>query len=93
MYADDLTIFSDTVFGMQKKIDMLYNFCTKWGLEVNMNKTKMMVFRNGGYLKSIENWTFGEKDIETVTYYAYLGMVLSSRLCWSKCLENYSCKS
>ena len=93
MYADDLTIFSDTVFDMQRKIDILFNFCVKWGLEVNLNKTKIMVFRNGGYLKSIEKWTFGGMHLDAVTYYAYLGMILSSRLCFSKCLENYSCKS
>ena len=75
MYADDLSIFADTVFDMQKKIDWLYDFCTTWGLQVNLNKTKMMVFRNGGYLKSIEKWYYGESNIDVVTYYAYLGMI------------------
>ena len=92
-YADDLAIFADTVFDMQKKIDMLYDFCAKWGLKVNLDKTKMMVFRNGGYLRSIEKWTYGGINIDAVTYYSYLGMIFSSRLCWSKCLENYSCKA
>ena len=36
-YADDLTIFADTVFDMQRKIDILYDFCEKWGLTVNLN--------------------------------------------------------
>ena len=81
MYADDLVILSDTVFEMQAKIDLLYDFCSKWGLTINLNKTKMMVFRNGGYLKSIEKWNYGESKIEVTTYYAYLGMIFSSRLC------------
>ena len=53
----------------------------------------MMVFRNGGYLKSIEKWNYGESKIEVTTYYAYLGMIFSSRLCWSKYLENISFKA
>ena len=93
MYADDLTIFADTVFEMQNKIDMLYDFCTTWGLQVNLNKTKMMVFRNGGYLKSIEKWSYGVSNIDVVTYYAYLGMIFSSRLCWSRCIEEYACRA
>ena len=92
-YADDLAIFSDTVFDMQKKIDLLYTFCEKWGLTVNLDKTKMIVFRNGGYLKSIEKWSYGGVNIDTATYYSYLGMTFSSRLCWTQCLENYSCKA
>ena len=92
-YADDVAVFADTVFDMQKKIDMLYDFCSKWGLTVNLNKTKIMVFRNGGYLKSIEKWYYGGIKIDAVTYYSYLGMIFSSRLCWSKCLENHSFKA
>ena len=93
MYADDLTIFADTVFDMQTKIDLLHSFCKKWKLIVNLDKTKMMVFRNGGYLKAIEKWNYGGENIEVISYYAYLGMIFSSRLCWSKCLENYSLKA
>ena len=93
MYADDLTIFADTVFDMQSKIDLLFNFCSKWGLTVNLNKTKMVVFRNGGYLKSIEKWNYGGISIDVTTYYAYLGIIFSSRLCWSKYIENISFKA
>ena len=32
-YADDLAIFADTVFEMQKKIDLLEDFCAEWGLQ------------------------------------------------------------
>ena len=56
MYADDIANFADTLFDMQKKIDLLFEFCSKLCLTVNLNKTKMMVLRNGGYLKDIEIW-------------------------------------
>ena len=88
-----LQFFADTVFDMQTKLDLLHIFCKKWKLIVNLDKTKMMVFRNGGYLKAIEKWNYGDENIEVISYYAYLGMIFSSRLCWSKCLENYSLKA
>lgn len=48
----------------------------------------MMVFRNGGYLKQTEKWFFNNECVETVTYYNYLGLQFSSRLNWSKNVEN-----
>ena len=40
LYADDLVIIGDQVGRVQKLLDALELFCKKWGLSVNMNKTK-----------------------------------------------------
>lgn len=55
LYADDLCIFDDSVIGLQRQIDILYDFCTKWGLQVNMDKTEILVFQNGGRLRHYKN--------------------------------------
>jgi hypothetical protein len=36
---------SETAGGLQMCIDKLYNYCTKWGLQINMKKTKSVVFK------------------------------------------------
>jgi hypothetical protein len=36
LYADDLVLMSETADGLQMCIDKLYNYCTKWGLQINM---------------------------------------------------------
>ena len=36
---------SETADGLQMCIDKLYNYCTKWGLQINMKKTKSVVFK------------------------------------------------
>ena len=36
LYADDLVLISETADGLQMCIDKLYNYCTKWGLQINM---------------------------------------------------------
>lgn len=51
MYADDMCLLADSVINMQRKINCLQAYCSKWGLSVNLNKTKMIVFRNGGIMK------------------------------------------
>ena len=43
LWADDLIMLSLDEETAQKQLDALHNFCNKWGLEVNMDKTKVMI--------------------------------------------------
>ena len=75
MYADDLTPGSDTVCTLQKLINTLDLYYAKWGLSLNMNKTKIIVFRNGGKIKQNEKWYYRGKMLEVVSFYKYLGIM------------------
>ena len=83
LYADDLVLVGDSIGRVQKLLNMLSDYCKKWGLKVNMGKTKMIVYRNGGIVKNCEKCYFDGVKIEIVKYYKYLGVVFSSRLSWS----------
>ena len=52
LFADDVAICSETVGRLREMIKVLENFSNKWGLKVNLDKTKIMVFRRGGKNKS-----------------------------------------
>ena len=52
--------FSDTVPHLQKLIDLIARFCKMVGMEINLDKTKSIVFRNGGPLRAVENGTLME---------------------------------
>ena len=93
LYADDLCLFSDSVIGLQKKIDILSQFCNRWGLSINFDKTEILVFRNGGKLRHYENWYIEDVKLKVSTYYNYLGVTFSNRLCWSKCVQNLVMKA
>ena len=43
LYADDLVLISETSSGLQNCLDSLQSYCQKWGLTVNIKKTKAMV--------------------------------------------------
>ena len=43
LFADDLAIFSLSKEDLQKRISILEQYNTKWGLEVNLSKTKIMI--------------------------------------------------
>ena len=73
MFADDVSFFSDTVIRLQRLINLIEKFCNAVGMKLNLNKTKIMVFLNGGIVKQIEKWFFQETEIEIVSIYNYLG--------------------
>ena len=79
-YADDNCIFSTTPIGLQKKLNILYSLSERLGLSVNLGKTKVIVFRKGGYLTANEKWHYNGQPIEIVNSYAYLGITFSTRL-------------
>ena len=75
MFADDVTSFSDTVAHLQKLIDLIAQLCKMVGMEINLNKTKIIVFRNGGPLRAVvEKWYFNGVQVDVVSFYKYLGV-------------------
>ena len=84
LFADDLVLCADTVGHLQMQLNVLEKFCFNWGLKVNLTKTNIMVFRNGGPLRQNEKYFLNGTEIHASTYYKYLGILFSSRLSWSK---------
>ena len=87
LYADDLVQCADLPGRLQSQLNVLADFCEKWGMKVNFDKTNVMVFRNGGIIKRNELWYFKGQQLRPATYYKYLGLVISSRLTWTKALQ------
>ena len=52
-------------------------------MKINLQKTKVMVFRNGGILRYYEKWYFDGIEIETVSSYKYMGLFITPKLIWS----------
>ncbi len=45
LYADDVVLVSESPCDLQKLLDALYNWCCKWKLRVNYEKSKIIHFR------------------------------------------------
>ena len=85
LFADDLVLFAESKVELQRLINRLKLYCDTFKLKINLNKTNIMVFRNGGYLRHYEKWFYDNIPLRVVTYYKYLGLVISSRLSWYVC--------
>ena len=51
-------------------------------MQINLDKTKIIVFRNGGYLRFYERWTYRNEPVEMVSYYKYMGILFTPKLKW-----------
>ena len=78
LYADDIVIFSSTSDGLQKGLDVLSEYCQKWKLTVNTEKTKIMIFRKGGSLPRNLSFVFQGSVLEIVNKFIYLGIIFST---------------
>ena len=76
MYADDLILLSETAEGLQNCLSKLSTYCEEWGLQVNVKKTKSMIFNNTSRLVPI-NLKYNNNEIENVRSYSYLGINFS----------------
>ena len=45
LYADDLALGSTSLAGLQAQLDVLHDYARRWGLTVNVEKTKAVIFR------------------------------------------------
>ena len=86
MFADDMVLISDSIIGLQNQLNVLYDNAKSLGLVVNLDKSNIVVFRNGGYLSLKEKWFYGGTKMNVVNMYKYLGVFLSTKLSFSHTL-------
>ena len=58
---------------------MLYDYCTRWRLYVNTDKTTVVIFRKGGNLSFHDHFYYGHDLLKVSESVSYLGLTLSSR--------------
>jgi hypothetical protein len=44
-------------------------------MSINENKTEIIVFRNGGPLRSYEKWFYNGSSVNVTLMYTYLGLL------------------
>ena len=75
LYADDTILLAESASDLQNSLDALSNYCAKWKLFVNMDKTNIVVFSKGKVTK-LPQFKFGEATVTIAHSYTYLGVVM-----------------
>jgi hypothetical protein len=79
-----ITAVGTTSIGKQRAINSIKEYCKEWKLKININKTKIVVFKKGGKLSKYENWKLGGEEIEVANEIKYLRIILDGRGKWEK---------
>jgi hypothetical protein len=93
LFADDVVLLSNTIVGLQRQLNILNNVSGKLNLTVNREKSKIVIFRNGGYVAAREKWYIHNDHLDVVNVYKYLGVIFSTGLTFSHALEDMSLKA
>ena len=88
MFADDIALFSSTTVGLQNQLNVLYEIANRLGLLVNLKRTKIVVFRSGGYLARAERWHYGSELVSVASSYKYLGLKFTTKVCLNRISED-----
>lgn len=87
LFADDLALMDSTIGGLQRKLNLLSDYCTKWGLSINKLKTKIIRFKSGRIAHN-EKWHIDGQSIEIVDKFDYLGLTLASSMSWCHAIDS-----
>ena len=79
MYADDIVLLSTSTSseGLQQRLGGLYRFYKDWCLDLNVSKTKILIFNKAGRLRK-ENLWFDDEYLERLQHYRNLGVYFSA---------------
>ena len=73
LFADDIAIFTTSPDSLQSQLNAIQHYSGKWGLKINVNKTKICIFERK---KSACNfrWYINQDPVEIVDEFCYLGI-------------------
>ncbi len=80
LYADDLCLIADNERDFQAMLNVLSDWCGKWRMTANVDKTTVVHFRPLSILRMDTRFTCSNSDIHIVDRYKYLGLILSEHL-------------
>ena len=78
LYAVDVALVAEDGRELTSMLKTLERWSHRNQMEVNVEKTKIMVFRNGGRRKS-ERWRYKGENIEVVREFKYLGFWFTTK--------------
>lgn len=80
LYADDLVLLSENEEDLQTMLNILNDWCRKWRMRINVNKSKILHFRIPSQTRTTYDFKIGNISLEIVNRYKYLGLVLDEHL-------------
>ena len=85
LYADDMVLIAESEESLQKLLDITHEWCMKWRLSLNRDKTQIVHFRHSRMGRTSYQFKYGTEEIKVVPSYKYLGVILDEFLNFKEC--------
>ena len=76
LYADDTILLAESPEELQAALHGIHHYCNTWRLEININKTKIMIFSRGK-IRNKPNFMYDGAPLEVFSTFRYLGVDFS----------------
>ena len=80
LYADDIVLLASTEVNLQRMLDLLNDWCKKFVMTINREKTHIVHFRRAKILCTEFQFSIGKDNLTVSSKYKYLGGVLNETL-------------
>ena len=72
LISSTAVLLAESVAELHSELNYFYEYCEKWNLKVNTNKSKVMVFSKGRLPINL-NFKMNNMELEIVSEFIYLG--------------------
>ena len=80
LYADDVVLLAENEHDLQMLLDVLSNWCVRNSMTVNIDKSKVVHFRNKSVNRTAVQFMIDMRRLDVVDHYTYLGLLLTEFL-------------
>ena len=80
LYADDIVLLAENECDMQLMLNTLNEWCKKWRMVINYEKTQIIHFRPKRKLLTTNEFKLGNAILKFVSSYRYLGCTINENL-------------
>ncbi len=77
LFADDIVILGENEHELQSLLDSVNDWCMNWKLKINMDKTKIIHFRQKKTKRTEFPFHIGTDTVDIIDKYKYLGIYLN----------------
>ena len=79
LYADDIVLISKSEHDMQLLLDTLHDWCKRWRVLINTDKSKVVHFRKGRRHRTDFEFKIGNNVLELTEKYKYYGVIFTEK--------------